>query len=120
MIRLFKEAGFKMAKWPGGNFVSAYDFYDGLGDADKRPPRPQPMWGSRLESNDVGLHEFVAFCRLLGAEPDLTINSGFGDARSAAEQVEYCNGSINTRLGKLRAQNGHPEPFNIRLLDHWQ
>jgi alpha-L-arabinofuranosidase len=115
MIRLYKEAGFKMAKWPGGNFVSAYDWYDGLGDADKRPPRLQPMWSDRVESNDVGLHEFMAFCRLLGAEPYLTINSGFGDARSAAEEVEYCNGSTSTRLGKLRADHGHPEPFNIRL-----
>ncbi len=115
MIKLFREAGFKMAKWPGGNFVSAYDFFDGLGDVDKRPPRPQPMWSGRLESNDVGLHEYIAFCRLLGAEPDLTINSGFGDARGAAEQVEYCNGSINTRLGGMRARNGHPEPFNVRL-----
>jgi alpha-L-arabinofuranosidase len=115
MIKLFKEANFKMAKWPGGNFVSAYDFFDGLGDPDKRPPRSQPMWSGRLEPNDVGLHEFVAFCRLLGAEPDLTINSGFGDDRTAAEEVEYCNGSINTRMGKLRAQNGHPAPFNIKL-----
>jgi alpha-L-arabinofuranosidase len=115
MIRLYKEAGFKMAKWPGGNFVSAYDWYDGIGDPDKRPPRVQPMWSNRVESNDVGLHEFLAFCRLLEAEPYLTINSGFGDARSAAEEVEYCNGSQGTRLGKLRAENGHPEPFTIRL-----
>ena len=61
------------------------------------------------------MHEFIAFCRLLGAEPDLTINSGYRRRRSAAEQVEYCNGSIETRLGKLRAQNGSPEPFNVRL-----
>jgi len=115
MIRLYKEAGFKMAKWPGGNFVSAYDWYDGLGDRDKRPPRLQPMWSDRVESNDVGIHEFVAFCRLLGAEPYLAINSGFGDARQAAEEVEYCNGSTATRMGKLRAENGHPEPFDIRL-----
>ncbi len=115
MVRLYKEAGFKMAKWPGGNFVSAYDWYDGIGDSDKRPPRLQPMWSDRVESNDVGLHEFVAFCRLLGADPYLTINSGFGEARVAAEEVEYCNGSTDTRLGKLRAENGHPEPFNIRL-----
>ncbi|HKO20589.1 MAG TPA: hypothetical protein VJU82_17065, partial [Acidobacteriaceae bacterium] len=114
MIRLFKEAGFKMFKWPGGNFVSAYDYRDGLGDRDKRPPRLQPMWSDRVESNDVGLHEFMALCRLVGAEPDLTIDSGFGSAREAAEQVEYCNGSVNTRMGKMRAENGHPEPFNIR------
>ena len=115
MVRLYKEAGFKMAKWPGGNFVSAYDWYDGIGDPDKRPPRQQPMWSDRVEPNDVGLHEFVAFCRLLGAEPYVAINSGFGEARVAAEEVEYCNGSTDTRLGKLRAENGHPEPFNIRL-----
>jgi len=115
LVAHYKEAGFKMVKWPGGNFVSAYDWYDGLGDRDRRPPRPQPMWSDRIEPNDVGIHEFVAFCRLLGAEPYLAINSGFGDARLAAEEVEYCNGSTATRLGKLRAENGHPEPFNIRL-----
>lgn len=114
-IRLYREAGFKMAKWPGGNFVSAYDWYDGIGDRDKRPPRPQPMWGNRIESNDMGIEEFVAFCRLLGAEPYVAVNSGFGEARVAAEEVEYCNGSTDTRLGKLRAENGYPEPFGIRL-----
>ncbi len=114
MIRLFNEAGFKMFKWPGGNFVSAYDYRDGLGDRDKRPPRLQPMWSERVESNDVGLHEFMALCRLVGAEADLTIDSGFGSALEAAEQVEYCNGSINTRMGRMRAENGHPEPFNVR------
>jgi alpha-L-arabinofuranosidase len=113
-IRLYKEAGFKMFKWPGGNFVSAYDYRDGLGDRDKRPPRLQPMWSDRVESNDVGLHEFVALCRLVGAEPDLAIDSGFGSAREAAEQVEYCNGSVGTRMGKLRAENGNPEPFDTR------
>jgi alpha-L-arabinofuranosidase len=67
-----------------------------------------------VESNDIGLHEFIGLCRLVGAEPDLTIDSGFGSAREAAEQVEYCNGSANTRMGKMRAENGHPEPFNVR------
>lgn len=115
MIRLFREAGFKMVKWPGGNFVSGYEWYDGIGDVDKRPPRHQAMWNSRVESNDIGLHEFIALCRLLGAEPNVTVNSGFGSAREAAEEVEYCNGSEDTRLGQLRAENGHPEPFNVRL-----
>jgi alpha-N-arabinofuranosidase len=115
MIRLYKDAGFKMAKGPGGNFVSAYNWHDGIGDRDKRPPRKQPMWSDRVEPNDVGIHEFISFCRLLGAEPYLAINSGFGSARDAAEEVEYCNGSADTRLGKMRAENGSPEPFNIRL-----
>ncbi|MGE5487404.1 MAG: alpha-N-arabinofuranosidase [bacterium] len=115
MVRYLREAGFKMVKWPGGNFVSGYDWYDGIGDIDKRPPRHQAMWNSRVEPNDIGLHEFITLCRLLGAEPNVTVNSGFGSAREAAEEVEYCNSSTDTRLGKLRADNGHPEPFKVRL-----
>jgi alpha-N-arabinofuranosidase len=115
MIRLFKEEGFRMFKWPGGNFVSTYDWRDGVGDRDKRPPRFQPMWGNRIESNDVGLHELLGLCRLVGAEPNVVIDSGFGSAREAAEEVEYCNGSTDTRMGQLRAANGHPEPFRVRL-----
>ncbi len=115
MVKLYREAGFKMAKWPGGNFVSGYDWYDGIGDRDKRPPRPQAMWGNRFESNDVGVDDFVQFCRLLDAEPYVAINSGFGEARVAAEEVEYCNGSTSTRLGRMRAENGYREPHNVRL-----
>jgi alpha-N-arabinofuranosidase len=115
MIKHIKDVGFLMAKWPGGNFVSGYDWYDGIGDVDKRPPKPQPMWSNRIESNDVGIHEFIAFCRLIGAEPDVAVNTGFGEPRVAAELVEYCNGPVNTRLGKLRAENGHAEPFNVRV-----
>jgi len=114
MVKHIKDVGFLMAKWPGGNFVSGYDWYDGLGDPDKRPPKPQPMWSNRIESNDVGIHEFIAFCRLIGAEPDLAVNTGLGEARVAAELVEYCNGTVITRLGKMRADNGHAEPFNVR------
>lgn len=108
MVKYFKDTGFTMAKWPGGNFVSQYDWRDGLGDRDKRPPRSR-------ESNDVGIHEFIAFCKLIQAEPYLAINSGYGDDFSAAQEVEYVNGAATTPMGKLRAANGHPEPFKVRL-----
>lgn len=108
MVKLYRDVGYAMAKWPGGNFVSQYDWRDGLGDRDKRPPRAR-------ESNDVGLHEFFAFCKLLGAEPYLAIDSGYGDDYSAAQEVEYVNGPATSPMGKLRAANGHPEPFNVRL-----
>jgi alpha-L-arabinofuranosidase len=114
MVKYIKDVGFLMAKWPGGNFVSGYDWYDGLGDPDKRPPKPQAMWSNRIEPNDVGINEFIQFCRLIGAEPDVAVNTGFGEPRVAAELVEYCNGSVNTRLGKMRAEHGHPEPYNVR------
>jgi alpha-L-arabinofuranosidase len=73
------------------------------------------MWANAIESNDVGIHEFIGFCWLLGAEPYIAVNIGFGEARVAAEEVEYANGSLQTPMGKLRAANGHPEPFNVRF-----
>jgi alpha-N-arabinofuranosidase len=114
MIRKLKEQGITLTRWPGGNFVSAYDWRDGIGDPDKRPTRMDPVW-RRLEPNDVGIDEYVALDRLLGAEPYIAANTGFGDARSAADEVEYVNGSPDTPMGKLRAANGHREPYNVKI-----
>jgi alpha-N-arabinofuranosidase len=113
-LRWLKELGIEIARWPGGNFVSAYDWRDGIGERDKRPPRRELAWNG-LESNDMGIDEFMAFCRLVGATPYLAVNSGLGDAHSAAEEVEYVNGPATTRLGRLRAANGHPEPYGVRI-----
>jgi alpha-N-arabinofuranosidase len=114
MVRLLKEQGIGIARWPGGNFVSAYDWRDGIGDPDKRPPRRELAWGI-IESNDMGIHEFMTFCHLLGAEPYIAVNSGLGDDHSAAEEVEYVNGPATSRLGQLRAANGHPAPYGVKI-----
>jgi alpha-N-arabinofuranosidase len=100
-------------RWPGGNFVSGYDWRDGIGDRDRRPPRRNPAW-TGAEHNDFGFNEFIRFCRLVKAEPMVTVNTGFGDAYSAAAQLEYANGSTDTRMGAARAKNGMPEPFGVR------
>ena len=102
-----------MYRWPGGNFVSGYDWRDGIGPRDLRPPRRNPAW-TGVEHNDFGFHEFIRFCRLLDTVPLVTVNTGFGDAYSAAAQLEYANGSADTHMGSLRAQNGDPEPFNLK------
>jgi alpha-L-arabinofuranosidase len=60
------------------------------------------------------MDEFMTLCQLIGVDPYITVNAGFGDAHSAAEEVEYINGSTHTRLGALRAKNGHPEPYHIK------
>ncbi len=114
MIRFLKEQGIEIARWPGGNFVSAYDWRDGLGDADKRPARRELAWGG-LESNDMGIDDFMTFCRLFGAEPYIAVNTGLGDAHSAAEEVEYVNGPATSRLGRLRAANGHAAPYGVKI-----
>ena len=113
-IRLLKEQGISIARWPGGNFVSAYDWRDGIGDSDKRPPRRELAWNG-LESNDMGIDDFMTFCGLLGAEPYIAVNTGLGDAHSAAEEVEYVNGPVTSRLGQLRAANGHPAPYGVKI-----
>ncbi len=112
-LALMKELNSPLYRWPGGNFVSGYDWRDGLGERDRRPTRTNPAW-TGIETNDVGMHEFVELCRLLDAEPLITVNTGFGDAYSAAAQVEYANGAPNTPMGKQRADNGHRQPFNVK------
>jgi len=101
-------------RFPGGNFTADYDWYDSVGDRDRRPPVFDDAWNA-VQSNDVGLDEFMTLCRLLGAAPYITVNAGFGDAHSAAAEVEYMNGSVQTRLGAERARNGHPRPYDVKF-----
>jgi alpha-N-arabinofuranosidase len=110
---LLRELQAPIYRWPGGNFVSGYDWRDGVGDRDRRPPRTNPAW-TGVEHNDFGMHEFVRFCELVDAEPWITVNTGFGDAYSAAAQLEYCNGERDTHFGRQRAANGSPAPFDVR------
>ena len=112
MARL-KELNSPVYRWPGGNFVSGYNWRDGIGDPDKRPPRKNPAW-TGIEYNDMGLDEFMVFCRELNAEPYIAVNTGAGDPKECAAELEYMNGSIDTPMGKLRAQNGNPIPYNVR------
>jgi len=65
-LALLKELDAPVYRWPGGNFVSGYDWTDGIGPRDRRPPRKNPAW-TGVEPNDFGLHEFMRFCKTLGA-----------------------------------------------------
>lgn len=111
---LLRQLNSPVYRWPGGNFVSGYDWRDGLGDRDTRPTRTNPAW-TGIETNDMGMHEFVRLCQLINAEPMIAVNTGFCDAYSAAAEVEYANGSTDTLMGKWRAKNGHPRPFAVKL-----
>jgi alpha-N-arabinofuranosidase len=113
-LALLRELDSPVYRWPGGNFVSGYDWKDGIGDPDRRPPRKNPAWKG-VEHNDVGLHEFMDLCRLLGTEPYVAINTGKGGPESARELVEYANGAATTPLGRKRAENGSSRPFGVKL-----
>ncbi|SFG15240.1 alpha-L-arabinofuranosidase C-terminal domain-containing protein [Salegentibacter agarivorans] len=114
VINLMKELNSPIYRWPGGNFVSGYDWKDGIGDPDKRPTRFERAWNG-LEYNDVGIHEFMQLCEILEAKANIAVNTGLGTAQLAANKVEYINGSRHTRMGKWRAKNGHPDPYNVKL-----
>ena len=99
---------------PGGNYISNFNWYDSVGQRDKRPPDFDHAWNA-MQTNDVGMDEFMTFCKLIGVEPYITVNAGFGDAHSAAEEVEYMNGATSTPMGAMRARNGHAEPYRVKF-----
>ena len=113
MIHLLKDLNSGIYRWPGGNMVSGYDWRDGTGDIDKRPTRYDFAWNT-IETNDVGTDEYLNLCRLLNIDPYICVNIGFGDDFSAAQWVEYVNGDKDTPMGKIRALNGHPEPYKVK------
>jgi len=112
-LALLKRLNGSIYRWPGGNFVSGYEWRDGIGDRDRRPPRKNPAW-TGVEHNDFGTDEFIAFCREIGAEPAIAANTGYGDPYSAAQWVEYCNGTARTLAGGWRARNGRAEPHAVK------
>ncbi|HHN46316.1 MAG TPA: hypothetical protein ENN09_02640 [Planctomycetes bacterium] len=116
VIRFLKASRLPLLRWPGGNFVSGYHWRDGVGPVDARPTLPNPAWGG-VEPNLFGTDEFIDFCRAAGCEPMICVNAGNGAPGEAAQWVEYCNGSAGTPMGRLRAANGHPRPFNVK---YWE
>jgi alpha-N-arabinofuranosidase len=113
VIALLKELNSPIYRWPGGNFVSGYNWRDGIGEMDKRPPRKNPAWKG-VEHNDVGLHEYMQLMEIIDAEAFVAVNTGLGTVQEVAEQIAYCRAGQDSPLGKLRAENGSPEAFNIK------
>ncbi len=112
-LELLKQLDSPVYRWPGGNFVSGYDWRDGIGERDRRPPRKNPAW-TGVEHNDFGLDEFMNFCRILKTEPYIAVNSGLGGVKSAVEQLQYANGGSDSAMGRLRAKNGHAEAYGVK------
>jgi alpha-L-arabinofuranosidase len=101
-------------RYPGGNFVSGYHWRDGVGPRAERPIRYEHAWKT-VETNQVGTHEFIAYCRRLDTTPYFCVNLGNGTPEEAADWLEYCNGTHDTTLTRLRAANGAATPFAIPL-----
>jgi alpha-N-arabinofuranosidase len=96
----------------GGNFSSGYHWRDGVGPLDSRPTRLNAAWGIP-EYNEFGTDEFMEFCRLVGALPQICLNMGSGTVQEARQWVEYCHGKPGSVEGQRRADNGHAEPYSV-------
>jgi alpha-N-arabinofuranosidase len=103
-----------VVRYPGGNFVSDYEWKDGIGPRESRPRRADFAWKT-IEPNTFGTDEFVDWCRALGAAPMVAVNLGTGTPKSAAELVEYCNLVSGTQWSDRRAANGHRAPHAVPI-----
>jgi alpha-N-arabinofuranosidase len=113
-VDALKELGVPVLRWPGGCFADDYHWRDGIGPPEKRPKAVNTNWGGYVEDNSFGTHEFIRFCRLIGAEPYFAANVGSGSPREMRDWMEYCNYQSGSTLADERAANGSPEPFRVR------
>lgn len=114
VLALVREMRVPLVRYPGGNFVSGYNWEDGVGEKSGRPRRTELAWNA-IETNEFGLSEFMDWCRKAGAQPMMAVNLGTRGADAARRLVEYCNFPGGTALSDERIANGDAEPFNIRL-----
>ncbi len=116
LIDSFKKINPPILRWPGGCFAETYDWRDGIGPRDSRPVRVNWWYpdDGRTESNQVGTHEFVNLCRMVGAEPYFAANLTSTTPLNIRNWMEYCNfPDGSTTLACERANNGDCEPFNV-------
>ncbi|HWX92076.1 MAG TPA: alpha-N-arabinofuranosidase [Terriglobales bacterium] len=108
-----KQLGVPIIRYPGGNFVSGYNWLHGVGPKDKRPRELDKAWNS-INSNQFGTNEFMAWCKLAGTEPLMGLNLGTGTAEEAAALVEYCNVEKGTKWSDLRREHGIADPYKVK------
>jgi alpha-N-arabinofuranosidase len=101
-------------RYPGGNFVSGYNWEDGVGPRETRPRRAELAWFA-VESNHVGVDEFAEWARRAETEVMMAVNLGTRGADAARDLVEYCNFPKGTYLSDMRAKNGYAAPHNVKL-----
>ena len=114
VLALVRELGVTAIRYPGGNFVSNYDWEDGVGPKEERPRRLDLAWRA-IEPNQFGTDEFVAWSRKADVQPIWAVNLGTRGIREAVDLLEYCNLPAGTALGDRRGANGSPEPHDIRI-----
>jgi alpha-N-arabinofuranosidase len=115
VINEIRQLGVPIIRYPGGNFVSGYNWLDGVGPKQNRPRTLDKAWDT-TESNQFGTNEFLAWCKAAATQPLMGLNLGTGTPEEAAALVEYCNIDKGTKWSDLRRQHGVVEPWKV---EHW-
>ena len=114
VIRMIRALDVPVVRYPGGNFVSGFNWEDSIGPVEKRPYRLDLAWNT-TETNEVGLHEFCEWCRKAGTTPMYSVNLGTRGPDAARNVVEYANHKGGRYWSDLRIKNGQKDPFDIKL-----
>ena len=113
VISEIREMGVPIVRYPGGNFVSGYNWLDGVGPKESRPRVLDKAWNA-INTNQFGTNEFMAWCKAVGTEPLMGLNLGTGTPEEAAALVEYCNLDQGTKWSDLRRKHGFAEPYKVK------
>lgn len=113
VLDALRDQQYTIMRYPGGNFLSGYNWLDGVGPKEQRPRRRELAWQS-IETNQFGTNEFLQFCGAINCEPMMAANLGTGTIEGASSLVEYCNAPRGTYYADLRASHGYVEPYNIK------
>ena len=113
VLQEIRQIGVPIIRYPGGNFVSGYNWLDGVGPKQDRPRVLDKAWNS-MNSNQFGTNEFMAWCKAVGTQPLMGLNLGTGTPEEAAALVEYCNVDKGTKWSDLRRKHGFSEPYNVK------
>lgn len=114
VINLVKKLNVPIVRYPGGNFVSGYNWEDGVGPVENRPKRLDLAWGT-TEPNSFGTNEFMKWCKKADTECMMAVNLGTRGADEARNLVEYCNHKGGSAWSDMRIAHGYKEPHNIKL-----
>ena len=114
VIELIRKIDVPIVRYPGGNFVSGYNWEDGVGPVEKRPKKLELAWGS-LETNEFGTNEFMDWCKAANTSPMMAVNLGTRGPEEARNLVEYCNHKGGSYWSDLRRSHGWEKPHNVKL-----
>jgi alpha-L-arabinofuranosidase len=114
VLELTRELGVSVVRYPGGNFVSGYDWEDGVGPLAERPVRLDLAWRA-IEPNTFGLNEFMQWTDHAEVEPMMAVNLGTRGVAEAVSLLEYTNFPGGTKYSDLRISHGQRDPYGIKL-----